>query len=132
MTPAYDCSRFAERLGIWNLEIVKKTMLEAIANIAVAVHDKDTDRMAKIQCDLMWCYDMSEQRVTRNVLNLLTAATALAEILDYPIIKGRINIGFKSAAELIKNVQTAARVVSDDALEASEEVVFIKSKLREL
>lgn len=75
---------------------------------------------------------MSEQRVTRNVLNLLTAATALAEILDYPIIKGRINIGFKSAAELIKNVQTAARVVSDDALEASEGVVFIKSKLREL
>lgn len=75
---------------------------------------------------------MSEQRVTRNVLNLLTAATALAEILDYPIIKGRINIGFKSAAELIKNVQTAARVVSDDALEASEEVVFIKSKLSEL
>lgn len=45
---------------------------------------------------------MSEQRVTRNVLNLLTAATALAEILDYPIIKGRISIGFKSAAELIK------------------------------
>lgn len=75
---------------------------------------------------------MSEQRVTRNVLNLLTAATALAEILDYPIIKGRINIGFKSAAELIKNVQTAARVVSDDALEASDEVDFIKSKLREL
>lgn len=75
---------------------------------------------------------MSEQRVTRNVLNLLTAATALAEILDYPIIKGRINIGFKSAAELIKNVQTAARVVSDDALEATSEVNFIKSKLREL
>ena len=75
---------------------------------------------------------MSEQRVTRNVLNLLSSAAALAEILDYPVIKGRINIGFKSAAELIKNVQTAARVVSDDALEASEEVVFIKSKLREL
>lgn len=75
---------------------------------------------------------MSEQRVTRNVLNLLTAATALAEILDYLIIKGRIHIGFQNAAELIKNVQIAARVVSDDALEASEEVVFIKSKLREL
>lgn len=74
---------------------------------------------------------MSDQRVTRNVLNLLAAATALAEILDYPIIRGRINIGFKSAAELIKNVQTAARVVSGDALEASEEIVFIKSKLRE-
>lgn len=75
---------------------------------------------------------MSEQRVTRNVLNLLTAATALAEILDYPVIKGRIHIGVQPAAELIKNVQIAARVVSDDALEASEEVVFIKSKLREL
>lgn len=75
---------------------------------------------------------MSDQRVTRNVLNLLTAATALAEILDYPVIKGRINIGFKSAAELIKNVQTAARVVSDDALEASDEVDFIKFKLRKL
>lgn len=75
---------------------------------------------------------MSEQRVTRNVLNLLTAATALAEILDYPVIKGYINIGVESAAELIKNVQIAARVVSDDALEASDEVDFIKSKLREL
>lgn len=75
---------------------------------------------------------MSEQRVTRNVLNLLSAATALAGILDYPIIKGRIQIGVKSAAELIKNVQMAARVVSDDALEASDEVDFIKSKLREL
>lgn len=75
---------------------------------------------------------MSEQRVTRNVLNLLTAATALAEILDYPVIEDRIHIGFKSAAELIKNVQMAARSVSDDALEASEEVDFIKSKLREL
>lgn len=75
---------------------------------------------------------MSEQRVTRNVLNLLSAATALAEILDYPVIKGRIHIGFQNTAELIRNVQTAARVVSDDALEASDEVDFIKSKLREL
>lgn len=75
---------------------------------------------------------MSEQRVTRNVLNLLTAATALAEILDYPVIKGRIHIGFQNAAELIKNVQIMARAVSDDALEASEEVVFIKSKLSKL
>ena len=75
---------------------------------------------------------MSDQRVTRNVLDLLSAATALAEILDYPVIKGRIHIGFKSAAELIKNVQITAKVVSDDALEASNEVDFIKSKLREL
>lgn len=58
MTPAYDCSQLADRLGIWNLAGVKKTMLEAIGNIAVAVHDKDTDRMAKIQCDLMWCYEV--------------------------------------------------------------------------
>lgn len=75
---------------------------------------------------------MSDQRVTRNVLNLLSAATALAEILDYPVVKGCIHIGFKSAAEFIKNVQITARVVSDDALEASNEVDFIKSKLREL
>lgn len=58
MTPTYDCTQLAERLGVWNLASVKKTMLEAIANIAVAVHDKDTDRMASIQCDLMWCYEI--------------------------------------------------------------------------
>lgn len=75
---------------------------------------------------------MSEQRVTRNVLNLLSAATALAELLDYPIIKGRIRIGFNTAAELIKNVQVSAKVVSDDVLEASQELGFMKSKLREL
>ena len=75
---------------------------------------------------------MSEQRVTRNVLNLLSAATALAEILDYPVIEDRIRIGVQSVAELIKNVQIAARMVSDDALEASNEVDSIKSKLREL
>lgn len=75
---------------------------------------------------------MSDQRVTRNVLNLLSAATALAEILDYPVIEDRIHIGVQPAAELIKNVQIAARMVSDDALEASDEVDFIKSKLREL
>lgn len=58
MTPTYDCSRLAERLGIWELACVKKTMLEAIGNIAVAVHDKDASRMMEIQCDLMWCYDI--------------------------------------------------------------------------
>ena len=58
MTPIYDCSKLAERLESWSLAIVKKTMLEAIGNIAVAVHDKDTDQMMKIQCDLMWCYEI--------------------------------------------------------------------------
>lgn len=54
----YDFSIFAKRMnGVWDLTTIKKTMLEAIANISVAVHDKDTDRMAKIQCDLMWCYE---------------------------------------------------------------------------
>lgn len=75
---------------------------------------------------------MSEQRVTRNVLNLLSSAAALAEILDYPVIDERIHIGFDVATKLIKNVQIAARIVSDDALEATSEVNFIKSKLREL
>ena len=58
MTPTYDCTKLAEFLGTWNLASVKKTMLEAIGNIAVAVQDKDTDRMARIQCDLMWCYEI--------------------------------------------------------------------------
>ncbi|WP_167761854.1 hypothetical protein [Barnesiella sp. WM24] len=50
----YDFSIFAERMNeIWDLATIKKTILEAVGNIAVAVHDKDTDRMAKIQCDLM-------------------------------------------------------------------------------
>lgn len=54
----YDFSIFAERMNeIWDLATIKKTILEAVGNIAVAVHDKDTDRMAKIQCDLMWCYE---------------------------------------------------------------------------
>lgn len=55
----YDTSKLAERMGcLWTLSDVKNTMLEAIGNIAVAVQDKDTDRMASIQCDLMWCYDI--------------------------------------------------------------------------
>lgn len=59
MTPTYDLSAFAAELEKWRpIASVKKTMLEAIANIAVAVHDKDTDRMASIQCDLMWCYEI--------------------------------------------------------------------------
>lgn len=59
MMPTYDCSRLAERMNeLGGMAEVKKTMLEAIANIAVAVHDKDTDRMASIQCDLMWCYEI--------------------------------------------------------------------------
>lgn len=59
MTPTYDCTKLAERMnGLWTLAAVKKTMLEAISNIAVAVHDKDTDQMMKIQCDLMWCYEI--------------------------------------------------------------------------
>lgn len=59
MTPTYDCSQLGDKLIGWQpLADFKKTMLEAIGNIAVAVHDKDTDRMASIQCDLMWCYEI--------------------------------------------------------------------------
>lgn len=57
MTPTYDLSAFAAELEKWRpIASVKKTMLEAIANIAVAVQGNDTDLMAQIQCDLMWCY----------------------------------------------------------------------------
>lgn len=61
MTPTYDLSAFAAELEKWRpIAAVKKTMLEAIANIAVAVQGNDTDLMAQIQCDLMWCYDIFE------------------------------------------------------------------------
>lgn len=41
MTPTYDLSAFAAELEKWRpIASVKKTMLEAIANIAVAVHDR--------------------------------------------------------------------------------------------
>lgn len=59
MTPTYDLSAFAAELAKWRpLAGVKNTMLEAIANIAVAVQDNDTELMAQIQCDLMWCYNI--------------------------------------------------------------------------
>lgn len=59
MTPTYDLSAFAAELEKWRpIASVKKTMLEAIANIAVAVRGNDTELMSQIQCDLMWCYDI--------------------------------------------------------------------------
>lgn len=59
MTTTYDCSALAEKLIGWQpLANVKTTMLEAIANIAVAVKDKDADRALAIQADLMWCYEI--------------------------------------------------------------------------
>lgn len=55
----YDTTRFAERMcGIWTLGCLKRTMLEAIGNIAAAVRDKDADRAIRIQTDLMWVYDV--------------------------------------------------------------------------
>lgn len=58
-TPTYDCSRLADKLIGWqSLADFKKTMLEAIANIAVAVKDKDADRALAIQAELMWCYEV--------------------------------------------------------------------------
>ena len=56
---AYDCSALADRMGdIWNFDYVKKMMLEAIGNIAVAVRDKDAILALDIQSDLMWVYDV--------------------------------------------------------------------------
>lgn len=55
----YDTAKFSERMGeIWSLGYLKCVMLEAIGNIAVAVKDKDADRLMEIQCDLMWCYEI--------------------------------------------------------------------------
>ena len=59
MTPTYDCSQLAEKLIGWQpLTDLKTTMLEAIANIAIAVKDKDANRALEIQADLMWCYEV--------------------------------------------------------------------------
>lgn len=59
MTPTYDCSALTEKLIGWQpLAALKTTMLEAIANIAVAVKDKDANRALAIQADLMWRYEI--------------------------------------------------------------------------
>lgn len=58
MKTTYDCSALAEKLDGWaTLETVKISMLEAIGNIAVAVSDKDANRVLEIQSDLMWVYE---------------------------------------------------------------------------
>jgi len=55
----YDTTKFAERMyGLWSLDCLKQTMLKAIGNIAVAVHDKDAERAMKIQCDLLWVLEV--------------------------------------------------------------------------
>lgn len=55
----YDCSALAGKLEGWSsLSAVKASMLEAIANIAVAVSDKDANKALDIQCELMWVFEV--------------------------------------------------------------------------
>lgn len=55
----YDTTKFAELISGWgSLASLKQIMLEAIGNIAVAVSDRDTDRVISIQTDLMWVVEV--------------------------------------------------------------------------
>lgn len=55
----YDCSALARKLEGWgSLSTVKASMLEAIANIAVAISDKDAGKALDIQCELMWVFEV--------------------------------------------------------------------------
>ena len=50
----YDTTKFAERIdGALSLKDIKSDMLEYIGNIAVAVHDRNTDLALEIQTDIM-------------------------------------------------------------------------------
>lgn len=62
MTPKYDFTQLSKRLAEWQpLTEIKATMLEAIANIAVAVKNGDADRALAIQSELMWCYNFFDK-----------------------------------------------------------------------
>lgn len=55
----YDTTKFAERIdGALSLKDIKSDMLEAIGNIAVAVHDRNANLALEIQTDLMWVFEI--------------------------------------------------------------------------
>ena len=55
----YDTTKLAERIdGVLSLKDIKSDMLEAIGNIAVAVHDRNADLALEIQTDLMWVFEI--------------------------------------------------------------------------
>lgn len=53
--------------------------------------------------------------------DLLNAATALAGILDQRIERNQITVNFRYVAELIRNVQIAARTAADELMFIHEE-----------
>ena len=55
----YDTTKLSECIGdLLSFSYLKRMMLEAIGNIAVAVKDKDAARAMEIQSNLMWVYEV--------------------------------------------------------------------------
>lgn len=64
---------------------------------------------------------MKEPNLSLMAYDLLNAATALAGILDQRIERNQITVNFRYVAELIRNVQIAARDAADELMFIHEE-----------
>lgn len=64
---------------------------------------------------------MKEPNLSLMAYDLLNAATALAGILDQRIERNQITVNFRYVAELIRNVQIAARTAADELMFIHEE-----------
>ena len=64
---------------------------------------------------------MKEPNLSLMAYDLLNTATALAGILDQGIERNQITVNFRYVAELIRNVQIAARTAADELMFIHEE-----------
>lgn len=64
---------------------------------------------------------MKEPNLSLMAYDLLNTATALAGILDQRIERNQITVNFRYVAELIRNVQIAARTAADELMFIHEE-----------
>ena len=62
------------------------------------------------------CSTMKEPSLSLMASNLLMAATALAGILDQTIERNCINVNFRYAAELIRDMQVTAQAAASELL----------------
>ncbi|MDE7440881.1 MAG: hypothetical protein K2M69_01785 [Muribaculaceae bacterium] len=64
---------------------------------------------------------MKEPNLSLMAYDLLNAATALAGILNQRIERNQITVNFRYVAELIRDVQMAARAAADELMFIHEE-----------
>ena len=64
---------------------------------------------------------MKEPNLGHLAYSLLNSATALASILDQPIVNGCIRVNFEMAAVLIREMQIDAKAAADELLFIDEE-----------